>query len=171
MLLFITNAYSSSYSLVTRFGNTVFKDMMDPMNFPLLKNRKRAERSKRICYIILIVLAVLVSLSFMSFHPFWGINENSSYIYVMKTEDFKVFVEIFVFLMMILMTQSIMFVVIAAYYVYWSTHLLHFRITEDIKTHLSKKYENFNIISCKSEQDRISQHLIRIAKYHSRLKK
>lgn len=171
MLLFILNAYSSSYFIVSRLRNTVFKQLMDPNKFSLSRNRLDAKKSERLCYMTTAVLSVFITISHFIFHPICGYSNSSAYKFFTNPQESNTIFGILIFILMITMTYSLIVSIMGSYYIFWNAHILHFRITDYIKTHLCKKYRNFDVISSKSEQDIIHQHLIRFVKYHSRLKK
>lgn len=174
MLIFLINAYSSTQGRITELRKGLPEEM-DQMQFPALKNSMLAKKSERICYIIITVFGILITVCLAIFHPIWGYNNNSYYFYLVpNTPNSDIISRILYLALMVifaLMIQSMIFEILVVYYVIWSIHLLHFRITEYIEIHLCKIYFDFEVISSESEQNSIYLHLLKIAKQHSTLKK
>lgn len=167
MLLHLLNLYSKLPDL----RNTLLKEILNQGEFQLNKYRSIAERSETQCNITCITFAIFVSISFMIFHPILGNYDNLPTIYFVEVLDAsRMAMHTIVFLVFGLTIYTQLFAIFCPFYTIWGVYIHHLRMREYIEINLCKKYDNFEIINSKSEQDMIYFHLKKCIKLHLLLK-
>lgn len=168
MIFHISGLHSSMVS----FRNTIIQDVMEVNEFKFGKTKSFAEQAERTCNLTSIILCIFYFLTLLSYLPFFGDCQNLPTAYlVQKTIGVQIITNFTFVIGFILILYAQFFPILTAFYVAWIAHIHYFRLNEYIDTHLCKKYDNFNIIKSKYEQDLIYFHLRKCAKFHLLLKR
>lgn len=166
MVLHILNFYSNLFS-----RHATIKELSQLKEFRLSKYQSQAKMSEKTCYVSCFILSFLIAMSFLIFHPILGRTQDTPIIYVFSViEQYYLFLYPLCFFFMLLTAYAQIFSILHVLYRSWGMQILFYHLKEYIERNLSGKYDSFDVIDSKSEQEKFYCHLKRCAKFHQKLK-